>query len=172
MPNLDTASQVRVKGSVRIRIRDAKFGGIIREYHYPNLVCRGTKSAIAKLVSQQTTPDDYQKTKIWAIYAGSGATAPAITDDTLETVEFKKACDQPYAVDPSAGTVTVQMTMETGEGNGITYTEAGLFSRGSADDPNSPGITDVTMYCRRVHGGIAKTVAISIEYEWTLQIAI
>jgi len=168
---IQDASTVKLQGELRICVRDVVFNRIIRRFRFPNLVCRGAKTALAKLMSQDTVPADYEQNKIWAIYAGTGTTDPLTTDDTLKTPVFKKVCTHPYTVNsPVPGIVTVEMTMETGEGNGSTYTEAGLCSRGTLADPNDPAITGVLLYARRVHAGITKVLGMTIEYQWSLQV--
>lgn len=169
--------KLRLKGHMRVRVLDANSNEELWREEKNNLVCVGAKQAITRLISQASLvaappddDDDYLNTKIWAIYSGTGDTAPTVSDTTLDTVAFKKVCDQPFSVDLVNGEIECQMTMETGEGNGNTYKEAGLFSRGTADDPNTGGITDVLMYARQLHGQIEKTSSISIEYTWRFQI--
>lgn len=167
---------VLLKGHMRVRVLDAETGEELYLEEKPNLVCVGAKKAVTRLISQASvqgappTDDDFLNTKIWAIYAGTGNTPPTVGDTELDVVGFKKECDQPFSVDLTNGEVECQMTIESGEGNGNTYREAGLFSRGSEVDPNEPGITDVLMYARQLHGQIEKTSSISIEYTWRFQI--
>jgi len=123
-------------------------------------------------LAQQTLPTDYTYNKIWAIYVGTGTTPPTTADEHLGAVAFKKACDQPFfTVSTSAGTVQVQMTVETTEGNGNVFTEIGLYTRGSEDNPNTPTVGAV-MLARQIHGDIEKSSAMSIEYSWTIQVTV
>jgi hypothetical protein len=158
--------QISPKGYVVIRVLDAEGREIQRE-EKPNQICVGTKEAIAKLLSQQSGTDA-EYNKLWAIYAGTGTTPPTVNDTALETVVFKKACDQPFSVDTVNGIVEVQMTIESGEGNGNTFTEIGLYSRGDNDVPGSA--TGQLMYARQIHGAIVKTSSLSIEYTWRFQV--
>jgi len=158
------------KGEFTIRVRDAKTGEVLREIRKSNLVCVGARNAVIKLISQQTLPDDYSFNKIWAIYSGTGTTPPTTLDTALESAAFKKACDQPFTVNLSSGWVEVQMTMESGDGNGYAYTEMGLFSRGDNDDPTLTA--GASMYARQVHGAIEKTSSLSIEYTWRFQVTV
>lgn len=170
MTNQPTISTVGLKGQFTIRVKDAATGEVIQEINKQNLVCTGARKALLRLVSQQTTPDDYEQTKLWAIYCGNGTTPPVNTETALVSAQFKKAVDQPMTVDLTNGYVEVQMVMESGEGNGYDYTEVGLMSRGTADNPATT--TNYLMYARQIHGAIPKTSAISIEYTWRLQILI
>jgi hypothetical protein len=159
---------IKLEGHFTIRVRDAKTGQELKKYESKNLICDGAKAALARLMGQVTTPADYQETKLWAIYAGSGTTSPSTSDTALETIKFQKACDQPMTVTTALGLVEATILMESGEGNGKTYTEIGFFSRGSANDPEVT--TNALMYSRQLHGAIEKTSAITIEYTWRLQI--
>lgn len=167
---MQLTENLRLRGHVRVRILDAKDGFELYREEKRNLVCIGARQAVTRLISQVTTPDDYEETKMWSIYAGTGNTPPDVNDTGLDVVAFKKACDQPFSVTLGTGEVECQMTIESGEGNGNTYREAGLFSRGDNDDPNAGGITGVLMYARQLHGQIEKTSSISIEYTWQFQI--
>lgn len=167
---MQLTDSIRLKGYIRVRVLDAKTGEEMHREEKSNLVCIGARQAVTRLISQQTTPDDYEHAKLWAIYAGTGSTPPDVNDTELDVVAFKKECDQPFSVNLSTGEVEVQMTIESGEGNGYTYQEIGLFSRGDADDPNTVGISDVLLYARQLHGQIEKTSSISIEYTWRFQI--
>lgn len=167
-------SKLGFKGKLTIRVKDAKTGRVLQKIEKSNLVCVGARSAVLKLISQQTLPSDYSYNKIWAIYCGTGTTPPTTVDTGLESVAFKKACAQPFAINPGSGSgpgwVEVQMLMESGEGNGNVYTEMGLFSRGSNDDPTLT--SEAVMYARQIHGAIEKTSAISIEYTWRFQVTV
>jgi len=162
---------IKLEGYFTIRVRDAKTGKELKKLEGKNLVCVGAKAALARLMGQAATPADYQETKLWAIYAGIGTTSPSTADTALVNAQFRKACPQPLTITPSLGIVEMSMLMESGDGNGKTYTEIGLFSRGNNDDPNySPLPTGVLMYSRQLHGAIEKTSSITIEYTWRLQI--
>lgn len=162
---------VKLKGRLGIRVLDANTRRVIREIKTPNQICVGSLEALVRLAAQTSvhggTSEDYEETRVWAIYAGDGSTPPLSVDASLDSVQFKKACDQPLVVNYSAGTFTAQMTIESGEGNGITYTEIGLFTRGDNDDPALT--SGALMMARQLHGSIAKTAAIAIEYTWTIQ---
>jgi len=164
---MEQADIVKLSGFLRVRLLDPK-GRELRRMEKPNLVCVGAKQAIARLLSQETTPDDYEETKIWSIHVGTDSTPPVVGDTALGTDVFQKECDHPYSVDLGLGEVEVQMTIETGEANGNTLVEAGLFTRGDADDPTSAA--GQLMMARQVHGSISKTSSFSIEYTWKFRI--
>lgn len=168
---MEHVDNIGLRGFIRVRAIDAGTGEVLYHEEKRNLVCKGAKEALVRLMAQATTAD-YEETKLWAIYAGSGSALPDVEDTELDTVAFKKECVQPVSYSVLDGELSLQMTIESGEGNGISFQEAGLFSRGDNDDPNDGGITGVLMYARQLHGAIAKTSGISIEYTWRFQILV
>ena len=71
---------------------------------------------------------------------------------------------------------TISRTMPLGEGNGTTFREAALFTKGdySAGDPiSAPELSTPqgTMFARKTHAGVAKTGLIQIRYDWTISLA-
>lgn len=159
---------LKFKGEIAITVRDARTGEVIRQIRKSNLTCKGMRESVLRLLAQNTAPDDYDKTKLWAIYCGTGTTPPTIDDTALEAVGFKKVVETPISINLGSGYLTVQMTMESGEGNGLTFTEAGLCTKG---DGTLGGVAEgVLLTARQVHGAIAKTAAMSLEYTWTIQI--
>jgi len=175
---MDYIDQLGLRGILRVRVYDVATGKRLQHEEKRNLVCKGAKEALVRLIAQASihggspTNVDFEETKLWAIYAGTGTALPDVEDTELDTVAFKKECVQPIAFSILDGEATLQMTIESGEGNGNTFQEAGLFSRGDNDDPNAGGITGVLMYARQLHGAIAKTSGISIEYTWRFQILV
>lgn len=172
---MDLLQGVSIKGEIEVRVIEDKTGRILEQFKKSNLVCNGAKEAMVRLLAQASlhggspSNEDFEETKLWAIYVGTGTTAPVVTDTDLETPVFKKACDQPFSVNTTTGVVEVQMTIATGEANGNTLTEVGLFTRGDNDDPNLT--SDDLLFARQIHGAIAKTSSISIEYTWRVQIS-
>lgn len=165
---MESLERLRFKGDITITARDVRTGEVIRQIRKSNLTVKGMRESVLRLLTQNTTPDDYAATRVYAIYCGTGTTPPTINDTTLEAVSFKKVIETPISVNLASGHFTVQMTMESGEGNGLTYTEVGLCSRG---DGTLGGVAEgVLLLARQTHGAIEKTAAMSLEYTWTIQI--
>lgn len=86
---------------------------------------------------------------------GPPATPPVLADTTLEqTTAVRKSLSTLTA---SGNVVTAETTFLTGEGNGFTYTEAGLFTGvlGSG-----------TMFARKTFAGITKTSSFELKFTW------
>jgi len=84
------------------------------------------------------------------------ATPPVLADTTLEqTTGQRKA----VALTAAGNVVTAEATWLTTEGNGPTYTEAGLFT-----GPFGAG----TMFARKTFTGIFKTLAFEMRFTWLI----
>lgn len=84
---------------------------------------------------------------------GSGTTAAAAGDTTLETELFRKAIDA--RTKPGTSKVMMQGTLSSAEGNGTTFTEVGAFNASSG----------VTMMNRQIHTGILKASTFELRYQ-------
>jgi len=173
--------KINLSGQLIVRVRDAKTGKVLQVVDTPNTICVDGLNAMQFLLTALSTPDakTQDANKIWAIYVGTDNTTPAYAQTDLVTPEFYKAVDQPVSTDVGGtpavlgyAMVECQMTMQSGEGNGNTFQEAGLFTRGThaSDDP-SVGRTDVNMIARQLHAAIPKDSTISIEYTWRIRIS-
>lgn len=85
---------------------------------------------------------------------GPVATPPALTDTVLEqTTAQRKA----VAITRAGNIVTCEATWLSAEGNGFTYTEAGLFT-----GPFAGGL----LFARKTFPGIFKTAAFEMRFTW------
>lgn len=166
-------SNVRLRGHLTIRILDSLTKRERERIEILNTVCEGAELAIERLLAQRPA-DDPDEEKLWSIYCGTDNTPPAHGDTELGTAVFAKACDQPMVVSDGgvAGLLTCQMTMEAGDGNGNTFKEAGLYTRGGQDaTPYPTPDADARLVARQIHSAIAKDASITIEYTWRFQVA-
>lgn len=173
--------KITLSGQLIVKVRDARTGKVKQIVDTPNTICVNGLNAMQFLLAALSTPASKTQdvNKIWAIYVGTDNTTPAYAQTDLISPEFYKAVDQPISTDVG-GTPAVlgyallecQMTMQSTEGNGYTYQEAGLFTRGThaSDDP-SVGRTDVNMIARQLHAAIPKDSTISIEYTWRIRVS-
>lgn len=82
------------------------------------------------------------------------ATPPALGDLTLQSSTGTRKA---VSGTTSGNVATLETTFLVGEGNGFTYTEAGLFT-----GPFAAGL----MFARKTFAGIAKTVAFEMRFRW------
>lgn len=173
--------EIKVSGELMVRVLDAKTGAVRQIIETPNTICVNGLNALQFLLAALSTPaeETQDANKIWAIYAGTDNTTPAYAQTDLLAPQFYKAVDQPISTDvggvPSVlgyAMLECQMTMQSTEGNGYTYQEAGLFTRGTnaSDDP-SVARTNVNMIARQIHAAVPKDSTISIEYTWRIRIS-
>jgi hypothetical protein len=66
----------------------------------------------------------------------------------------------------ASGTVEFVAVLDAATGNGVTYREAGLFTRGTADDPLLT--TGESMFSRQVFPDQVKTGAVTLEFRWRI----
>lgn len=165
-------SSVKIQGFLQVRVHDAKTGALVYREDKPNLICVGSRKAMAKLAAQRSTVDEPTYDKIWAIYAGDSSTTPVSSQTWLQGTNItKKAVTQPVTIVTSddSGIVEVTSTFGTSDHNNWYIREVGLFTRGDNDDPTLADEDLVTMLARQIHGKIYKTSAISVSYTWRYQ---
>ena len=144
-------------GKVHIVIRDAKTGRIKYDDLTNNMFVTSGKNAIAKSIMG----DISDNTGIITYCAlGTGITAPALTDTTLQTEIFRKL----VSVRSYSGNVaTFQTFFTTSEANG-SLKEAGLFGELASGTADSG-----TLFCR-VAINRTKTSADTLSLSWAVTI--
>ena len=85
---------------------------------------------------------------------GTGSTAPSATDSSLDTEVFRNEIARRV---PTAANLRMQMFLGTGDANGFTLSEAGIFNAATGGD----------MFSRvLIVPAIVKTVAITVTLTW------
>ena len=92
---------------------------------------------------------------ITEVVMGTGTTAAALTDSVLASSVIDKAVTNDTAI---AGQIVYSGSLTVAEGNGSSFTEAGL--RDAAEK----------LVCRRVHSAISKTSSFQLDYTWTIKV--
>ncbi len=119
--------------------------------------------------------------RVWSLAVGTNNTPPTINDD--DTTMSQAWISSFFFPVPSGGSectivatppnsyyLSVSKTLATGDANGYTLTEAGIFTRGDNDNPSSA--VGQSLYARQIHSPIIKTSSMSIQYDWQLGITI
>lgn len=95
---------------------------------------------------------------------GTGTTAVTAGDTSIETEQYRDVITRRDQL--SAG-IEFQLFLGLNDGNGFTYTEAGLletgFQNGSSGDP-------ATLIARDTFTGVAKTSSVEFTLTWTINI--
>lgn len=96
---------------------------------------------------------------------GTGSTAPAAADSSIETEVFRELITR--RID-SPQSIRYQLYLGTGDANGFTLAEAGLLQTGaqnaSAGDP-------ALLVARVTYTSFAKTSSIEVTYNWDFNLA-
>jgi len=145
-----------VSGSVRVTLKDEATGQEIVVLEDHNLVVTQAANLMAHMAAGTANSE------IGYIELGDPLVAvpPSLTDVTLQqTTGQRKAVGAAVA----GGTVTFTCTWAAGEGNGFTYTEAGLFT-----NPLAAG----TMFARKTGFSILKAAGFSMTFTWMLTFSV
>jgi len=143
----------QVRGSVRIEMRPAgdKAWETVHEDH--NLVVTQAENLLANMAAGTANAE------IGYIELGDPVlpTPPALTDTNLQTTTAERKAVTPVV---SGSQVEFTATWLVGDGNGFTFTEAGLFT-----NPLGAG----TMFARKSGFSVVKTLSFELRFTWTLR---
>ena len=96
---------------------------------------------------------------------GTGTTPVVVGDTSIETEQFR---DEITRRDDLTAGNEFQLFLGVNDGNGFTYTEAGLLETGFQ---NIAVGSPATLIARDVFTGVAKTVSVELTLTWTINIA-
>ena len=123
---------------------------------------------------------DQEQNQIWSFGIGTDATPPTVldTDATMDpTIVWRSnlvgAEKSTVILPPNSFYVAISKTLGTGDANGSTIAEAGIFTQGDisgGDDPTTS--TGKKLYARQIFTAIPKTSTMSIQFDWRLGINI
>lgn len=140
---------IGLKGILAIEVRDALTGVLLDTQVVDNLTVLAGRNLLRDFLARDVV------TGLTHFAVGTGTTAAAAGNTTLQTEKFRDAITQ-YIED--AAKLTIRFYLPSGSANGHTLTEAGIFT----------GTPAGTMYCRAVYTGIVKTAAVTVTYSWDL----
>ena len=162
--------RVRMIGTLTIHVKDARTGRVLRTLQKRNTITFNAGDVMRALLAQRATdaaPAEYS----WgSMRFGTSNTTPtrADTDLIAEVVSVRKALPDGQKTDGISGEIVVDATLGSGDGNGNTFQEAGVFTFGPTTfDANVGG--SLQLFARQVHGAIAKSGGITFDYNWTFQ---
>jgi len=115
---VSTSEEFKIKGKVRIIVRDAKMGKILQIVEKSNIIVGGGKNLIASLVNGESANiPNY-------CAVGSGTTTPSVSDTTLEGEIGRLAVTQRSRAN---NVITYSTFFGSGDCNG-TWNKVGLFN--------------------------------------------
>lgn len=151
-----TKEKVCLKGHYKFTLRDIHTGEV-QVFEYENLIPTVGRTMIANNLAN-TSPTNVMYAKY--IELGSGTTAPANGDTTLETSVYRNA----VASRTNASNIAYVTAFFNATETSGTYREAGIFCDGTA----SAG-TGVLL--SRVAINVTKTTSQTLTIDWTLTIS-
>lgn len=164
---------IPARGDICIKVKDAKTGKLLRRIEVRNTITFLFADVVLELLAQRASDPAASRNTIYTLRVGTGATAPTRTDTNLGNPVFGMIMDDSNKITGLPGELEFTSTLESGDGNGNTLTEAGLFTKGptagSLDSPGSTG-TSPRLVARQIHAGIPKTAALVLEYSWKISI--
>lgn len=165
-------SRLRMHGTLTIHVRDAKTRRVLRTIVKRNTITFAAGDIVRALLAQRTTDDDPAELQLGSMRFGTSNTAATRYDVDLlaEVSSVRRELTDSEKISGVTGEISLRATMEASAGNGNTYREAGLFTRGTAWNGAVAG--SLQCFARQVHASIEKTGSISLEYNWTLQFTV
>jgi len=146
-----------MKGSYKFTIRDAETGKVKRVYEYDNLIPTVGRAQIA--LALEAALSAIADIEINFTSLGTGTTAPANGDTTLETETFRKAVASLTSV---SNQVFVTAFYTAAEVSG-TFREAGIHINGT-------GSVDSGVLFSRVAINITKSLSETLTIDYTITI--
>ncbi len=158
-------------GTVAITVRDAKTRRVKQQIKIRNKITYLAADVLVELIAQRTTDPVPGRQLVYSMRMGSSNTAAARSDTNLGSFVIGKVLGDVGKITGAPGEIQFITTLDTGDANGFTLREAGLFTAGlvpSTSDAPGTGPGDTRMFARQVYPDIPKTVAIVVDYSWTI----
>lgn len=170
-------SPFQLWGIFGMKVYDVRDGQrkCIRRIVKKNQITNQGRKAVLELMRPTTYGILQDERQIWSLSAGINTIPPQITDDeTVMSEVWQSAFSGPECqvidVPPNSFYLQITKTMAEADAIGSVLAEAGIFTRGSDDDP-SVAIGRL-LYARQIHPPVTKTNVMTIEYDWRLGITI
>lgn len=149
---LDSAQVIPIESNVEILVHDVVTGELLKRMAYHNLVPLVARDQIRDFLFSGAAGGNISHFAV-----GTGTNDPASSDTALQTEVYRAALTKKTS---SSGQVGYQQYLGSAEANGNTLTEAGLFNQAAGG----------MLFARVKHQTLAKTAAITVTYNWTINI--
>jgi len=165
---------IPMMGTICVTVRDARTRRVVRSYEIRNKITFLAADVLVGLFAQRVSGDGTAlSNQIYSMRMGSSNTAAARSDINLGAFTIGKEIGDIGKVNGAPGEIKFIATLDTGDANGTTLREAGLFTRGPAVSPtpsDTPGATITTprMIARQVYPDVPKTVSLVVDFSWTI----
>ncbi len=167
------SDSIDVRGDLTIIVRNVTTKRVVKKIEIRNKIMFLAADVLVELLAQRASDAAPGANQIYSMRMGSSNTAASRSDVNLGAMVTGKALDDPNKVTGVRGELAFSTTLESGDANGSTLREAGLFTKGTAGSPtptDAPGVgsTNPRMFARQTHPDVPKTSAISLEYTWRI----
>lgn len=171
-------TQLPLRGDLRIITRDSSDHSILNVWEKKNVITFvGTEAIIKLLAPNDVLGSDVQlENQLLSMRFGTSNLAPQRTDTSLaaeavvSALPVRKKLEDADRIIGAAGTLELNAILAAGDGNGVTYREAGLFTRGTDDDPQLT--TGEAMFSRQIFSDQPKTGAVELEFRWRITLLV
>lgn len=162
---------IPMRGTLCVTVKDAKTGATIRRIEKRNKITYLAADLLIELICQRATDPAPLGDAIYSMRMGTSTVQPQRSDTNLGAYVIGKVIGDAGKVNGAPGEITFVTTLESGDANGSTLSEAGLFTGGTtfstSDTPgSSPG--DTRLFAHQIYSGVPKTSLITIDYSWTI----
>lgn len=167
-------AKINVAGHLQVIRRDADTKEIVTIWDKKNIITYGATETLVKLMAPNLLfgATVQEESQIKSMRFGVSNVAPQRTDTDLNSEAIVSG--NPVRIELSdanrvigaAGTVLFVATLDSSTGNGVTYREAGLFTRGLANDPLVT--TGATLFAHQVFPDQVKNAAVELEFRWRI----
>jgi len=165
------ADGIPMRGTLCVVVRDANTGRVLRRLTIRNKITFLAADILVELIAQRATDPVPGRDLVYSMRMGSSNTAAQRSDTNLGAFVIGKVIGDVGKVTGAPGEITFIATLASGDANGNTLREAGLFTAGAtpstSDAPGTtPGVT--RMIARQVYADIPKTLGLVVDYSWTI----
>ena len=165
--DLAYSSPFDIAGHLTIERRDARTHRLISSWEKKNTIVHGAAQILGQLLAPNAAfgVDVQLKNQIKSMRFGSSNATPQRTDVALGAPEIALVlADTDRTI--SGAVYEFRCLMDSATGNGITYREAGLFTRGDNDDPLVT--VGATMFNRQAFPDQDKDSLTELLFRWRL----
>lgn len=166
-----------LRGDLKIIRRCSRTGEVLDVWQKKNVITFGGTDLLVRLMAPNAAfgANVQEESQIKSMRFGTDNTTPQRTDTDLANEAVVGTPVRVELLDANrvvgaSGTVEYTATLGSGDGNGVTYREAGLFSRGTDDDPQLA--TGETMFSRQVFPDQPKTAAVTLTFAWRITFSV
>ena len=178
MDAMQLTTGIPFRGDLAVTRRDARTGRVIAFWEKKNVITFGAGNLLTYLLAPNVAlgATIQQESQIKSMRFGTSSVVPQRSDTALgaeavvAAVPVRIQLTDTDRVIGASGTVEFTAILDGSTGNGVTYREAGLFSRGTADDPQTT--TGATMFSRQIYPDQPKTSAVELEYRWRITFSV